>query len=439
MLSDYSTIVALGAIAAMLSLLALGIPVAIALGVTGFVGLVLIGSWPLALAQMQSLPYSLTSDYAYAVIPCFVFMGNLAMNGGMARELYTAADKWLGHLTGGQYLTTIAGSAGFAAASGSTLANATVFTRLALPEMMRLGYSKGMASACIAASGTLAAMIPPSVAMVVYGIVTEQSIGKLMVAGIIPGIVSAVGYSVLVVGLVKLRPGLAPETAERQSWRARILGLRGTWAVALLFLVIMGGIYLGSFSPSAAGAVGAFGALVILLLRRRLTWSLLVDAFCRSAVTTAMLFVIIMGGLLFSRMLVMSGVITAGVEWVAEMQLSPLVLVIALSILYVLLGCLIDALSMLLVTLPFVFPLIQSAGIDPIWFGILAIQFLEIGAITPPVGLNLFATLSAAEGKVTMEAITRGILPFLLLNFVLLALFIAVPELVLWLPGQMSR
>ena len=432
------SVAALACVAGMFVLLAIGVPVAIALGLAGFIGLALIGGWSLALAQLQAVPFSLASNYAFAVVPTFILMGNLALNSGMARELYAAAEKWLGHFRGGQYLTTIAGSTGFAAASGSTLANATVFTRLALPEMMRLGYSKEISSACIAASGTLAAMIPPSVAMVVYGIVTEQSIGKLMIAGIVPGIISALGYCVMVVAMVHVWPHLAPNKSAPAGWGEAIASLRGVWAIALLFLIIMGGIYGGYFSPSAAGAVGAFGALIISLMRRRLSWASLNQALMSAAATSAMIFAILIGGLIFSRMLVFSGLVGNIVGIFEDWQMSPLTLIVVLSCFYIVLGCLVDALSMLLVTLPFVFPIIKAAGIDPIWFGILVVQFLEIGAITPPVGLNLFATVSASDRMVTIEQVIRGITPFILLNLLFLALFIGFPSIVTWLPAKMA-
>jgi C4-dicarboxylate transporter, DctM subunit len=434
-----STLVALLSTLAMLAMLVLGIPVGLSLALAGVGGLAWIGGWSLALAQLQSLPYSVANDYAFAVIPTFVLMGNLAMKGGMARELYDAADKWLGHLRGGLYLSTIAGSTVFGAASGSTLVNATVFTKLALPEMLKLGYSRQISAACIASVGTLAAMIPPSVAMVVYGIVTEQSIGKLMIAGIIPGAVSAILYCVLVWGMVRVRPSLAPQRTARVTWRERFTSLRGIWAISLLFLFVMGGIYFGIFSPSASGAAGAFGAMVILLVLRRMTWPVLRDSLRDAAITTAMLFIIIIGGLLFSRMLVMSGAITSIVDWISSAGISRLTLVIALCVMYVVLGCLTDAISMLVVTLPFVFPIIERAGLDPIWFGILCVQFLEIGAITPPVGLNLFATVSASNGTVSMDDIVRGIWPFVALNFAVLALLVAVPDLSLWLPSLMEQ
>jgi C4-dicarboxylate transporter DctM subunit len=429
---------ALGATVGMLILLGLGIPVGLSLALAGFVGLCLIGGTAMGLAQLQSLPYNLANDYAFAVIPAFVFMGNLAMNSGMARDLYRAADRWVGHLPGGMFLSTIGGSTVFGAASGSTLVNATVFTKLALPEMLGLGYSKKMSSACIASVGTLAAMIPPSIAMVVYGIVTEQSVGKLMIAGIVPGLLSAVGYCLLVVGMVRFKPELAPLRTMSAGWRERFASLTGTWEIVLLFSLVIGGIYFGFFSPSASGAAGALCAMLILALRRRLTWSMLWESLRNSAITTAMLFVIIIGGLMFSRMLVMSGAITTVVDWISASGMNRVTLIVVLCLMYILLGCITDAISMLVVTLPFVFPIIQKAGMDPIWFGIICVQLLEIGAITPPVGMNLYATVSASNGLVKMEEIIEGIWPFVLLNFAILAVLVSFPELVLWLPSMME-
>jgi tripartite ATP-independent transporter DctM subunit len=421
----------------MLVLLALGVPVAVCLGVAGFVGLYFQGGLTFAVIQLESLPYQLTSSYSFAVLPMFLFMGNLAMNGGMARELYTAADRLIGHFRGGLYLATIAGSASFSAISGSTVVNATVFTRIALPEMLRLGYSRSVAGASIASAGTLAAMIPPSVTMVIYGIITEQSIGALMIAGILPGIATALGYALLVIVLVRVDRSIAPQDQERASWAVRLKSIGQTWSIVLLFALVMGGIYGGYFSPSAAGAAGSFGAMAILAARWRLSWSVLSRSFIDAAVTSSMLFLIVIGGLIFSRMLVLSGVITEIVDFTIGLNLPPILLLLALSLVYIALGCLIDTLSMLLLTLPFVFPVIHAAGIDPIYFGVLVVVFIELGAITPPIGMNLFATVAAADGQVTIEQIMRGIAPFVLVNVILLALFLAFPGLIQWLPHTM--
>lgn len=422
----------------MLLLMALGVPVAIALGIAGLAGLYLIGGQALAIGQLYSVSYSVVANYAFAVLPTFLFMGNLAMASGMASELYNAADRWLGHLRGGLYLATISGATGFAAISGSPLVNATVFTRLSLPEMLKLGYSKSLSGACIASAGTLAALIPPSVGMVVYGILTEQSIGKLMIAGIVPGILTAIGYCVMVSVMVRINPSLAPADRPKAPRADRWRALGSTWSIILLFLFIMTGIYGGFFSPSAAGAAGAFGALVIVAARRRLTMGMLGETMMRSAETTAMLFIIIIGGMIYSRMLVLSGFVTGVVDFTEALNLTPTMLLMIIAAMYIVLGCFMEGLSLQLVTIPFVYPIIVAAGIDPIFFGILVIVIIEIGAITPPVGLNLFATVGASEGALRIEDIVRGILPFVFFNVVLLTIFILFPELVLWVPNNMS-
>lgn len=427
----------LGCLIGMLVQLALGVPVGLSLGVSGFAGFYLILGWDGALSQIQNLPYAISAQYVFALIPLFVLMGNLAVTGGIAKDLYDAADKWIGHRPGGLYLTTIFGSTGFAAVCGSTVVNSTVFTRIALPEMMRLGYSKSMAGACVASVGTMSAMIPPSLAMVIYGIICEVSIGKLFVAGIIPGLLMMLVYVLLVRVMVQLRPELAPTREKKAEWRDRIVALGTAWTVVFVFGLIMGGIYLGVFSPSQAGAAGAAATLVLALARRRLTIRNLWQDLEGAAVVTAMLFVIIIGGMLFSRMLLLSGFITGLVDLVSAFSLNPLVIVLLFTGMYILLGCMMDAVSMMVVTLPFVFPVASAVGINPIWFGIIVVQLVEIGMVTPPIGLNLFATVSAAQGNVSMTDLVRGITPFVLASFAVLAMLIAFPQIVLWLPDRM--
>ncbi|UJQ94184.1 TRAP transporter large permease [Mariluticola halotolerans] len=422
----------------MVMFMAFGVPVAMALGLAGLSGLWLIGGPPLALGQLSTVSFSVTANYAFAVLPTFLLMGNLATSSGMVTELYTAADRWLGHLKGGLYLATISGAAGFAAISGSPLVNATVFTRLALPEMLRLGYSKSISGASIASAGTLAALIPPSIGMVIYGILTEQSIGKLMIAGIIPGIMTAVGYCLMVMVMVRINPKLAPADRPKASRKDRWSAIGNTWSIMLLFVFIMTGIYGGFFSPSAAGAAGAFGAILITLFRRKLTASMLGAAMMRAAETTAMLFIIVIGGMIYSRMLVLSGFVVEIVDFTAGFNLSPTMLLIIIGLMYVILGCFMEGVSLQLVTIPFVFPIISAAGIDPIFFGIFVIIIIEIGAITPPVGLNLFATVGASEGKLKLEDMVRGIYPFVLLNVAMLLAIVIFPQLVLWLPNNMQ-
>ena len=425
------------AVVALLVLLALGVPVAVSMGVVGLGGMFIVGGAPLAMTQLQTLPFNLAADYAFAVVPLFVLMGAFAMEGGLARDLYDAAEKWLRHVRGGLFHTTIVASTAFGAASGSSVVNASVFTKLALPEMLRHGYSKRLSAGCICCVGTLDAMIPPSVVMVIYCIVTEQSLGRLMIAGIIPGLLSAVLYIVTVALMVRYKPSLAPAALPKVPLRERVAALKGVWIVTALFFGLMGGIYLGIFSPTAAGAIGAAVALVVVLVRRRLPRSGFLEALKSTASITGVLFAVIIGGLLLSRMLVSTGAINELVELVRSYSSSPWLVLAVTVVVYLILGCLVDSTSMMIVTLPFLFPLSQAVGIDPIWFGIIVIQLVELSAITPPVGLNLFATVTASEGQVSIEDVIRGTAPFLILSLLTLVLLVAFPSISLWLPNQM--
>lgn len=427
------------AVVALVILLAAGVPVAVAMGVVGVAGMFAVGGAPLALTQLHTLPYQLGADYVFAVVPLFVLMGNFVTVGGLARDLYDAAEKWLRHVRGGLYYTTIFASTAFGAASGSSIVNASVFTRLALPEMLRRGYSKQFSSACITSVGTIDAMIPPSVAMVIFAIITEQSLGRLMIAGIIPGILTAALYLLLTRLYVGWRPAIAPVPGPKVNLVERLVGLKGVWIVALLFVLLMGGIYLGLFSPSSAGAVGAMGAFLVVLGRGRLTRAGFWEALRSTAMTTSVLFVIIIGGLLLSRMLVSTGAINELVEAMQKVSPSPWMVLGVTVAVYLVLGCFIDSTSMMIVTLPFLFPLAQAARIDPIWYGILVIQLIEISTITPPVGMNLFATVAAADGLVSMDDVLRGILPFVVLSCAVLGLLILFPSIALWLPNQMVK
>ncbi|HEV8261533.1 MAG TPA: TRAP transporter large permease [Burkholderiales bacterium] len=427
------------AIVVLLILLAIGTPVAVALGLVGFAGMFAVGGAPLALGQLYTLPYQLGASYVFAVVPLFVLMGNFVTLGGLAADLYDSAEKWLRHVRGGLYYATILASTAFGAASGSSVVNTSVFTRIALPEMLRRGYAKQFSSACISSVGTIDAMIPPSVAMVVYAIITEQSLGRLMLAGIVPGLVTAVVYLALVKLYMRWKPHLAPAPGPKVNLLERVASLNGVWVVTLLFLVLMGGIYLGLFSPSSAGAVGAFGAFLVVLVRQRLTRRGFWEALRSTASITGFLFAIIIGGLLLSRMLVSTGAINELVEAVQSLSASPWIVIVLTIVIYSVLGCFLDSMSLMIITLPFLFPLSQAAKIDPIWFGILVIQLVELATITPPVGMNLFATVSAADGLVTLEDVIRGILPFVALNFVMLGILIAFPALALWLPNTMMK
>lgn len=418
--------------------LAVGVPVGVALGASGIVGMLLGPGTAFLAGQLSSLPYAVTGNYAYAVLPLFVLMGVLAERSGITEEVFRAAEVWLRQFRGGLYHATIVGSAVFAAISGSTIVNAVVFTRVALPEMLKYGYSRSLSIGAIAAVGSFAAMIPPSITMVIYAILTEQSVGRLLVAGVVPGVLTAVVYMIGIMIMVRVRPSLAPQGCVRATMRERLAAIKWLWSVVVLVTLVMGGIYLGVFPPSAAGAMGAFGVFVIFILRLRgRVRSQLIAGLLDAATVSCIIFAVLIGGLIFSRMLVVLGMIDITVDIITSFTQSPVHFLILVSIFYIVLGCFLDTTSMMVVTLPFVYPITQRLGIDGVWFGIVLVKLIEISVITPPVGMNLFAVMSAVDEKTKFMHVVRGVIPFIGLELIVLGLLIAFPELVMWLPQQM--
>lgn len=434
--------VGLGAMAAMLILIALAIPIGIAISLVAIAGLYMIGGMPLMLSTLEGLPYQFSSQFGFVVIPMFILMGAFAEISGVTRDFFTFFHRVIGHVRGGLLMVTTLSSAGFAAVSGSTMVNAVVFTRIALPQMIRFGYDRSIAAGCIAAAGTFAALIPPSIMMVVYGLLTGQSIGRLLIAGIVPGLLTAVSYLIGIAVLTRLRPDIAPVTNERFTLREKLASFLEIWPFGLLTVLVVGGIYSGAMFPSSAGAVGAVGAFAILLLRGALGHPMprgraIFEAMQGAAVTTAILFLVIIGGLLLSRLFVFSGFIDEIVWFIEDLQVPRLTVLLVIMAMYIVLGCFMDTISMTVVTVPFIFPIIVSLGYDPIWFGVLLIKLIEIGVLTPPVGLNLFAVIGAAEGRVRSIEVFRGVAPFLVIELVILGVLVAVPDLALWLPNLM--
>jgi len=422
----------------LLAFLALGIPVGVAMGLVGVGGMLLALGPAFAFGQLQTLPFAVVNDYSLAVLPMFVLMGVLAEASGVTAEVFRVADLWLRRLKGGLYQAVIVGSAVFAAISGSTAVNAVVFTRIAFPEMVRFGYSRSLSLGAIAGSGSFAAMIPPSITMVIYAVMTEQSVGQLLVAGVIPGLITAAVYLIGVRILVGYVPRLAPPIDEVASLGVRFRALGKVWPIPVLLFMVLGGIYAGIFPPSAAGAVGAFGTFLYALVRmggRLRGW--LVPALQDAAFNSCILFIVLIGGLLLSRMLVVVGVIDDIVIGVTMIADTPLKFMIMASLAYLILGCFLDTTSMMVVTLPFFFPVVVELGIDPIWFGIVLVKLIEISVVTPPVGINLFAVMGAVGNQATFAHIYKGVIPFIFFDLIVLALLIFVPSLATWLPQQM--
>ena len=417
--------------------LGLGVPVAVSMGVVGICGMYFGAGELFVIGQLRSLPFATVNSYGLAVLPLFVLMGVLAEASGITTEVFRTADLWLRRLKGGLYQAVIVGSAAFAAISGSTTVNALVFSRIAFPKMVGLGYSKSLSLGAIAGAGSFAAMIPPSITMVIYAIMTEQSVGQLLIAGLIPGMVTALVYLAGINLLVRIDPTLAPDITEKVSWGERWRALGRVWPIVILILVVMGGIYTGVFPPSAAGAAGAFGAFLFAVARMRGVRGWLVGALQDAAFMSCIMFMILVGGLILSRMLVVTGVIDHLVVAITSVADTPLKFMILASVLYIILGCFLDTTSMMVVTLPFLFPAVVALEIDPIWFGIVLVKLIEISVITPPVGFNLFAVMSAVRGQATFGHVYKGVIPFIVLDLMVLVLLIMYPELATWLPETM--
>jgi C4-dicarboxylate transporter DctM subunit len=418
--------------------LALGVHIGVALGLAGFLGIYLTVGLDAASAQLAAIPFSTTNNFSLAVIPLFILMGSFATQAGIVSELFRTAYVWLGNLRGGLAMATVMSSAAFGAASGSTIVNAAVFTRMAMPEMTRFGYDVRLSAGCIAAAGTLAALIPPSILMVIYGVITEQSIGKLLIAGIVPGIVTAFLYCGGVYVLARWRPDLAPLAKIAVNWADRWRSLYGVGGVLILFVVVVGGIYGGYFPATYAGAVGAAGAFVIALYKRRLGFGSLTEVLKDAAVTTSVIFIIVVGGMVFSRFLTYSGLVDMISRELLSFGTGKYTYLIGYVVLFTILGCFIEPIAIMVMTLPIMFPVMRAQGFDPIWLGVVSVKLAEIGVLTPPVGLNVFVVKSSSPVPVTLGQVFTGVMPFIALDFLSLVLYVMFPQMILWLPNLMK-
>lgn len=419
-------------------LLFLGMPIAFALMLVGFSGIAYLSSFEAALPIVAQTTYDVASHYPYTVIPLFIVMGGFAGSSGLTKDLYGAFDKWLRKLPGGLGIATIGACAGFSAVSGSSVATAATMGTVALPEMKRYKYDPALATGTVAAGGTLGFLIPPSIGFVVYGMLTEQSIGKLLVAGMLPGITLALAFIGIVILLVKLKPSLAPASPEPVSWAERFNSLLGVWEPLLLFLIVMGGIYLGFFTPTEAGAVGATVLLLVALLKRKLTWENLTEALREAVRISVMVLFLVTGANVFTYFLALSTIPMQVATWASGLDVSPYLIHTVIILIYLFLGCFLDAISMMVLTMPVIFPVVQALNFDPIWFGVVAVLMMEAGLITPPMGLNIFTVAGVAKG-VAVETIFKGVTPFLLAVFVVVALISIFPQIALFLPQMMLR
>jgi C4-dicarboxylate transporter, DctM subunit len=427
---------ALVGFAAIFALALLRVPLAFAMGAVGIVGIGFTRGWQPALASTAQVVQETGFAYTLSVIPLFILMGNFVARAGLAHELFAAAYAFIGHVRGGLAHATVAACAGFGAICGSSIATAATMSKVAYPSMKKLGYSDSLSCGVMAAGGTLGIMIPPSTIMVIYGIITETNIGKLFAAGVLPGLLTAS----LLMGAIWLMTLHDPEHApagQRTSWPDRWKALRSIWGVALLVVVVLGGIYGGFFTATEGAGFGAAGAFLFAWARRRLTWAILFQVLVESARTTAMLFALLIAATIFANFVnftTMPGDLKA---WITGLGLSPIMIITAMMFIYVVLGTVMEELTMVLLTIPLFFPIVTSLGFDPVWFGVLIVMIVQIGLISPPVGMNLFVLNSLLPG-VGLGAIFRGCWPFVLVMIVVLGLLIAFPQLSLWLPSLMK-
>ena len=416
-------------------LMLLRVPIGMALGLVGVGGFAYLTSGGPALKIVGHTTMRTVTDFNFAVIPLFLLMGSFATTSGMSRELFRAANSFLGHLKGGLGIATIAACGGFSAICGSSVATAATFSRVAYPEMRRFGYPKSFSTGVVAAGGTLGIMIPPSTVLAVYGLITEQDIGKLFVAGILPGILAVLMYMLTVTIIGWVRPGFLP-SGPRSSWKERFDSLRDVWATVLLFAFVIGGIYGGMFTATEAAGMGAGGAFIIGLLRGRLSRADILRSLLESTRTTAAVFTILIGALLFGYFLTITQTPQKVTEFLTALGIGRYGILTLILLMYLVLGCLMDALAMIILTVPIIFPVIKELGFDPIWFGIIIVMTVELGLIHPPVGMNIFVIKSVLD-DVKISTIFAGVLPFIITDLIRLVILVLFPIIALWLPSRM--
>jgi tripartite ATP-independent transporter DctM subunit len=428
-------LVAVAGFVSLFVLMLLRVPVGMAMGLVGVTGFGYLTGGAPALKIVGHTTMRSVTDMNFAVVPLFLLMGSFATTSGMSRELFRTANAFLGHLRGGLGIATIAACGGFAAICGSSVATAATFSRVAYPEMRRYGYPQSFSTGVIAAGGTLGIMIPPSTVLAIYGLITEQDIGKLFIAGIVPGIVAVLMYMATITLIGRLRPGFLP-AGKPAPWSERIASARDVWATLALFLFVIGGIYGGLFTATEAAGMGAAGAFILGVVRRRLSGADILRSLLEATRTTAAVFTVLIGALLFGYFLTITQVPQKVTVFLTGLGIGSYGVLALIMIMYLVLGTLMDALAMIILTVPIVFPVIKELGFDPIWFGVIIVMVAELGLIHPPVGMNIFVIKSVVE-DVKISTIFYGVLPFIVTDILRLVLLIAFPILALWLPSHM--
>ncbi len=429
------TLIAVAGFVVLFALMLLRVPVGVAMGIVGVCGFGLISGFGPALRLLAQSPIRTATDAGFAVIPMFLLMGTIASASGMSTELFHAANRFLGHRRGGLGMATIAACAGFAAISGSSVATAATFSAVAYPEMRRFGYPQSFATGVIAAGGTLGAILPPSLVLAVYSLITQQDVGRLYIAGIVPGMLAVAMYLATIGAIGLARPRFLPQ-GPRAGWPEQLAALRSVWAITLLFLFVIGGLYGGAFTATEAASMGAGGAFVIAVARRRLTATQFLDCLTRALRTSAAIFTILIGALLFGYFLTVTQTPQHVTAFLTGLGLGRYGVLLVIMAMYLGLGCVMDAMAMVILTIPIIFPVVTALGFDPIWFGVIIVMTVELGLIHPPVGMNVFV-IKSVVGDVAMSTVFLGVLPFVATDLVRLAILIGFPALSTWLPGHM--
>jgi tripartite ATP-independent transporter DctM subunit len=431
-----TTLAAVGVLVLVI-LLCLGMNIGLTMAVVGFAGVWMARGFNPAFGMLKTIPFSNAMNYSFTVIPLFILMGQFAFHSGMSADLFSAADKWLGRFKGGLAMATVAACAGFAAICGSTAATAATMCVVALPEMRRHGYQDSIATGAIAAGGTLGILIPPSTGFIIYGIIAEQSIGRLFAAGVFPGIVLAVCYIISIAVQVRLHPELAPGTVK-YPLKEMIVSLKGTIGMFILFFAVIGGMFANLFTASEAAAIGAALSLSFMVIKGKFTWKTFVMALRETVKTTAMVFLILIGAYIFGTFLAITRLPMFLANYVNGLDVNRFVILAIIVIIYIILGCLMDSLAMVTLTVPIFLPIVKNLGFDPIWYGVLMVMVMEMGLITPPVGMNVYIVAGVAK-EVPLMTIFRGVTPMIFGMAAAIVIVIAFPQLSMWLPNLLFQ
>lgn len=423
---------------ALIGLIVLRVPIFVALASIGLAGLIYLMGLDVTLNYVPHQLYSRVANFTFTAIPLFLLMGYIAFYSGITTEAFSVARVWVGRVPAGLGISTILGCAIFAASAGSSLAECAAMSKIAVPEMEKSGYSRRLATGLVASAGGLAVVIPPSVIMIIYGVLTEQSVGKLLIAGILPGLLYLGVFAVAIFIFAVLRPQSAPlEPKSEVTWTQRVASLRFLWQIIILFTVSIGGIYVGLVTPEEAAALGACTALLLALVRGKLTWDLIRKAVVETVSASTIIFMLFVGAAIFTIFLTLTGVLETSTNWLISLNLSKGALFAALIVLFVILGSFLDAISIMLITLPLVLPILEVQGMSLIWFGVIMCMVVEIGCITPPMGLNIYVMKAALGKDYDLNDLFLGALPFVVLELIIVLILYLYPQIALLLPGLM--